>query len=101
MVERAVDALQFFDNLSLILCLGKVDTPIELTPPTPPTLVFECDDTALDCGEPVRIRFSPNPIAKSSASFVVEALEVPDCGLAAKTLKRRAVLRQLGWELAD
>lgn len=93
LVELAVDGLQFFDNLSLILCLGKVKETIELTPPVPPavSLCFE---------EPWRIRFRPNPIA-AMPILEAEALEAPDRGLDAKSLKRAAVPRKLTWHLSD
>lgn len=95
LVESAVDGLQFFDNLSLILCLGKVTTSIELTPPAFPPISLHFDG-------PWQIRFDPNPITTTPASLLqVEALEVPACGLDAKGLKRAAVPRRLSWQLSD
>ncbi len=94
LVELAVDGLQFFDNLSLILCLGKVHTSIELTPPVPPPI-------ALHFQGPWQISLRPDPITQPAPIFEVDAWEVPDGGLDAKGLKHAAVPRQMRWQITD
>ena len=94
LVELAVDTLQFFDNLSLILCLGKYLNPIELTPPLPPAIKLRFVWPRF-----FDVRVDPNPFVESDLSFEVEILEIPDSWLDAKTLKRYARPGTLTWHL--
>jgi hypothetical protein len=91
--ELAVDGLQFFDHLSLILCLGEVNQTIELSPPIPPS-------SSLHFVGPWQIQFSPNPLTKPTSVLQAEALEVPAGDLDAKGLKHAAVPCQLRWHLS-
>lgn len=89
--EQAVDFLQFFDALSLYICLGRIESSVQLTQPLgPPINVSQQSDWGYS--------ISPRPLTVAQVKSAVHVLQIPVGAYgSAKQLKQATSHRDLIW----